>query len=90
MGHREWPAKFREETVAKMFSNSMHWAWKVTFAAALAHFIHWLLNALHDLGSERYAGLNADVIEMGLIPLGLWFLVRWVALAYLPREQDSQ
>ena len=76
--------------MAKMFSNSMHWAWKVTFAAALAHFIHWLLAALHDLGSERYAGLNTDVIEMGLIPLGVWLTVRWVALAYLPREQDSQ
>lgn len=67
-----------------MFSNSMHWAWKVTFGAALAHFIHWLLAALHDLGSERYAGLNTDVIEMGLIPLGVWLMVRWVALAYLP------
>ena len=73
-----------------MFSNNMHWAWKVSFAAALAHFIYWLLAALHDLGSERYAGLNTDVIEMGLIPLGVWLTVRWVALAYLPREQDSQ
>ena len=66
-----------------LISNTMHWAWKVSFSAAVVWLMRWLLPTLHDLGSDRYAGLNTDVIEIGLVPLGLWLIVRWVALGYL-------
>ena len=66
-----------------LISNTMHWAWKVSLSAAVVWLMRWLLPTLHDLGSDRYAGLNTDVIEIGLVPLGLWLLVRWVALGHL-------
>jgi len=35
---------------------------------------------MHDAGSERYPGLNTDIIQIGLIPLGLWIMLRWLTL----------
>ena len=40
------------------------------------------MHSLHDLGIERYAGLTADVIQMGLAPLCVLLLVRWEAGAF--------
>jgi len=56
----------------KLVTNSMHWGWKVSFGLTIAWFINWTLRAMHDAGSERYLGLNTDIIQIGLIPLGLW------------------
>lgn len=64
----------------KLLANSMHWGWKVSFGLTTAWLFNWTLKALHDAGSERYQGLNTDIIQLGLIPVGLWFMVRWLTL----------
>ncbi len=57
------------EMSGKLVTNSMHWGWKVSFGLTIAWFINWTLRAMHDAGSERYPGLNTDIIQIGLIPL---------------------
>ncbi|MCH1492703.1 MAG: hypothetical protein L7T24_09105 [Luminiphilus sp.] len=64
----------------KLITTAMHWGWKVSFVLSVVWLMNWVLKALHDLGSERYQGLNADILQLGLIPLGLWLTVRWLAL----------
>ena len=64
----------------KLITTAMHWAWKVSFVLSVVWLMHWALKALHDLGSERYQGLNTDILQLGLIPLALWLTVRWLAL----------
>lgn len=58
----------------KLISNSMHWAWKLSFAICAFIFAY-----VWALASQNWGYANDEVL-LGLMPISLWLTIRWLTV----------